>query len=279
MSSWRLCYGPATLIMLLSCTKHAQLETVLWTSNSDHAVILYQTSTAGDCAVDQQLWSCCYPVLNTHSWRLCCGPAILIMLLSCTKHVSFLLRSYSVVHCVNEYASLPRLWDMGWLGSFLNVVLSGSLTHRGCTLTMSTVPDNKKYTSSLNLNILLCGVSMVILICCIRRGPGGERIIDIVPRGTELELKLRREVGQATHTCSKLGRPHTLAISWAGRTHLQEVGQAAHTSNKLGRPHTLATSWAGRTHLQEVGQAAHTCNKLGRPHTCNNSRVKSIEVY
>jgi len=38
--------------------------------------------------------------------------------------------------------------------------------------------------------------------CCILRGPGGERIMDVVPRGTELELQLRRGVG----------RSHTLAI-------------------------------------------------------------------
>ena len=36
--------------------------------------------------------------------------------------------------------------------------------------------------------------------CCILRGPGGERIVDIVPGGTELELQLKRGVGQAAHT-------------------------------------------------------------------------------
>jgi len=37
--------------------------------------------------------------------------------------------------------------------------------------------------------------------CCIMRGPGGERIVDVVPGGTELEtLGLRRGVGQAAHT-------------------------------------------------------------------------------
>ena len=36
--------------------------------------------------------------------------------------------------------------------------------------------------------------------CCILRGPCGERILDIVQGGTELELKLRRGVGQAAHT-------------------------------------------------------------------------------
>jgi hypothetical protein len=38
------------------------------------------------------------------------------------------------------------------------------------------------------------------LYCCILRGPGGERIVDVVPRGTELELQLRPDVGQAAHT-------------------------------------------------------------------------------
>ena len=36
--------------------------------------------------------------------------------------------------------------------------------------------------------------------CCILRGPGGERIVDIVPGVMELELQLRRGVGQAAHT-------------------------------------------------------------------------------
>jgi hypothetical protein len=31
------------------------------------------------------------------------------------------------------------------------------------------------------------------------RGPGGERIVDIVSGETELELQLRRGVGQAAH--------------------------------------------------------------------------------
>jgi len=40
---------------------------------------------------------------------------------------------------------------------------------------------------------------------CILGGPGGERIMDVFPRGTELELQLRRGVGQASHTCNN---PH-----------------------------------------------------------------------
>ena len=37
-------------------------------------------------------------------------------------------------------------------------------------------------------------------VCSILRGPGGERIVDVVPGGTELEFQLRRGVGQAAHT-------------------------------------------------------------------------------
>jgi len=36
--------------------------------------------------------------------------------------------------------------------------------------------------------------------CCILRGPGVERILDVVPRATELGTRLRREIGQAAHT-------------------------------------------------------------------------------
>jgi len=36
--------------------------------------------------------------------------------------------------------------------------------------------------------------------CCIVHSPSGERIMDIVPGGTEHELQLRWGVGQATHT-------------------------------------------------------------------------------
>jgi hypothetical protein len=40
------------------------------------------------------------------------------------------------------------------------------------------------------------------MFCCIQRGPGGERIVDVVPGGTELEHQV------------KTG-------SWAGCTHSQ----------------------------------------------------------
>ena len=47
------------------------------------------------------------------------------------------------------------------------------------------------------------------MYCCILRGPGGERILDIVPGGTELELQLRRGVGQAAHTRNN---PHVKCV-------------------------------------------------------------------
>jgi len=40
---------------------------------------------------------------------------------------------------------------------------------------------------------------------CILGGPSVERIMDVVPRGMELELQLRRGVAQASHTCNN---PH-----------------------------------------------------------------------
>ena len=45
--------------------------------------------------------------------------------------------------------------------------------------------------------------------CCILRGPGGERILDNVPGGTELELQLRRGVGKAAHTRNN---PHVKCV-------------------------------------------------------------------
>jgi hypothetical protein len=44
------------------------------------------------------------------------------------------------------------------------------------------------------------GEIALLALCCILRGPGRERIVDIVPGGTELELQLRRGFGQAAHT-------------------------------------------------------------------------------
>jgi hypothetical protein len=37
----------------------------------------------------------------------------------------------------------------------------------------------------------------VLVSCVVSCGPDGKRILDVVPGGTELELKLRRGVGQA----------------------------------------------------------------------------------
>ena len=39
--------------------------------------------------------------------------------------------------------------------------------------------------------------------CCILRGPGGERIVDVVPGGTEFETQVKT---------GSWGMPHTLAI-------------------------------------------------------------------
>jgi hypothetical protein len=110
---------------------------------------------------------------------------------------------------------------------------------------------------------------------CILRGPSGKHVVDIVPGGTELELQLRRGVGQATH--SQLGRAHTLTVgqgahthSWSGRTHSQlvrahtvTVGQGAHTHSWSGRTH----SQLGRAHTLTVGQGAHTHSWSGRTHS------------
>ena len=38
---------------------------------------------------------------------------------------------------------------------------------------------------------------------CIRRGPGGERIVDVVPGGNELETQVRQGVRQTARTHSK----------------------------------------------------------------------------
>jgi len=43
-----------------------------------------------------------------------------------------------------------------------------------------------------NLNDPVLNVLTFSLWCCTLCGPGGERIVDIVPGGTELELQLRR---------------------------------------------------------------------------------------
>jgi len=50
--------------------------------------------------------------------------------------------------------------------------------------------------------------------CCNVRGPGGERIVDVVPGGRELKLKLRWGVGQAVHTRNN---PHfkCTGVFWA----------------------------------------------------------------
>ena len=41
---------------------------------------------------------------------------------------------------------------------------------------------------------------ITVKVCCILRGPSRERIVDVVPRGTEVKLQLRWGVEQAAHT-------------------------------------------------------------------------------
>jgi hypothetical protein len=53
------------------------------------------------------------------------------------------------------------------------------------------------------LHCLAYIVALTASLCCILRGPGGGRIVDVVPGGTELELQVKR---------GDLGRPHTLAL-------------------------------------------------------------------
>jgi len=57
----------------------------------------------------------------------------------------------------------------------------------------------------LNFDKKLKFTCVLKCICCVLRGPGGKRIVDVVPGGTELQLKLRRTVGQAAHACNN---PH-----------------------------------------------------------------------
>jgi len=59
---------------------------------------------------------------------------------------------------------------------------------------LSQMYQKKKY------KIFLGEKTVCLFLCCILRAPGGERIVDIAPGGTELELQLRRGVGQAAHT-------------------------------------------------------------------------------
>ena len=68
-------------------------------------------------------------------------------------------------------------------------------------------PDWKILTLSINssessLMVQLISDLLSWHICRILRGPGGERIVDVVPGGTEFEL-------------------HVKTGSWAGRTHSQ----------------------------------------------------------
>ena len=65
-------------------------------------------------------------------------------------------------------------------------------------------PGDGKDQRVQSLVFMMMMMMMMMMMCCILRGPGGERIVDVVPRGTELELQLRRGVGQAAHICNNL---------------------------------------------------------------------------
>ena len=34
-------------------------------------------------------------------------------------------------------------------------------------------------------------ITITITVCCVLRGPGGERVVDVVPGGTELEHQVK----------------------------------------------------------------------------------------
>ena len=70
------------------------------------------------------------------------------------------------------------------------------LFHHVTVAKIRKVEDSKCYiASSYPYKIILN-----LKLCCILRGPGGERIVDIVPAGMDLELQSRGAVGQAAHT-------------------------------------------------------------------------------
>ena len=58
------------------------------------------------------------------------------------------------------------------------------------------------------------------LFCCILHGPGGERIVDVFPGGTELEPQVKTGVGQAARTRNN---PH---VKWTGVYCTQTVNNA-----------------------------------------------------
>ena len=58
---------------------------------------------------------------------------------------------------------------------------------------------SQKCCASSAREFYLCLNFLEQTFCCILHGPGGESIIDVVPRGMELELQLRRGVWQAAH--------------------------------------------------------------------------------
>ena len=53
-------------------------------------------------------------------------------------------------------------------------------------------------------------------VCCILHGPGGKRFVDVVPGGTELDLRLRRLIGQVGQTRNN-PRDKCNGVYWASR--------------------------------------------------------------
>ena len=66
-------------------------------------------------------------------------------------------------------------------------------------------------------NEILRQVTLLLYLYIILLYPGQshvERIMDVIPRGTELELQLRRGVGQALYTCNNI-HIKCIGVYWA----------------------------------------------------------------
>ena len=59
----------------------------------------------------------------------------------------------------------------------------------------SEIPERLMNNPVLHVKLFLCETagksSFIDIFCCILRGPGGERIVDVVPGGTELETQVK----------------------------------------------------------------------------------------
>jgi len=101
----------------------------------------------------------------------------------------------------------PRTGGVGSLSNAGPVVSAHSRTlNWRCLLSLGTLTTSQVVLASLALHLVGAGSSRLNLasdtkyFCCILRGSGGERIMDIVPGGTDFELQLRWGVGQTAHT-------------------------------------------------------------------------------